>query len=41
VIGEAVDRWGVDGAPELDAITALDAEVRGALGAELGLRSDA
>ncbi len=41
VIGEAVDRWGVDGAPELDAITALDAEVRGALGAELGLRTDA
>jgi len=37
VIGEAVERWGADGEPELDAITALDAEVRGALATELGV----
>jgi 1-deoxy-D-xylulose-5-phosphate reductoisomerase len=34
-IGAAVERWGADDEPDLDAITALDAEVRGALSAEL------
>ena len=41
VIGEAVERWGADGEPELDAITSLDAEVRGALATELGVGGDA
>ncbi len=35
VIGDAVERWGADGEPELDAIVALDAEVRAALAADL------
>jgi 1-deoxy-D-xylulose-5-phosphate reductoisomerase len=34
---EAVARWGAAEEPELDAITALDAEVRGTLWQELGL----
>ncbi|MEX1072156.1 MAG: 1-deoxy-D-xylulose-5-phosphate reductoisomerase, partial [Chloroflexota bacterium] len=37
VIADAVERWGGPGEPELDAIVALDAEVRSALSAELGL----
>ncbi len=36
VIGESVARWGKDREPELDELVALDAEVRGALAAELG-----
>jgi 1-deoxy-D-xylulose-5-phosphate reductoisomerase len=36
VIDRAVDRWGTDDEPSLDGIGALDAEVRGALTAELG-----
>ena len=36
-IGEAVERWGASDEPGLDAIVALDAEVRSALGAELGM----
>ena len=36
-IGTAVDRWGTDDEPELDEIARLDAEVRGALTAELGV----
>jgi hypothetical protein len=31
-----VDRWGSDAEPTLEEIVALDAEVRGALGSELG-----
>jgi 1-deoxy-D-xylulose-5-phosphate reductoisomerase len=34
-IGSAVDRWGTDDEPSLDQILALDAEVRGALSADL------
>ncbi len=41
LIGEAVERWGADGEPELDTITALDAEVRAALATELGDGGDA
>jgi 1-deoxy-D-xylulose-5-phosphate reductoisomerase len=36
-IASAVDRWGTDDEPSLDHIVSLDAEVRGALGAELGI----
>jgi 1-deoxy-D-xylulose-5-phosphate reductoisomerase len=36
-IARAVDRWGSDTEPNLDEITALDAEVRGALETELGI----
>lgn len=36
-IARAVDRWGSDTEPGLDEITALDAEVRGALETELGI----
>ena len=36
-IAGAVERWGAPGEPELDAITALDAEVRARLMAELGM----
>jgi 1-deoxy-D-xylulose-5-phosphate reductoisomerase len=35
-IESAVARWGTDDEPSLDDILALDAEVRGALGADLG-----
>jgi 1-deoxy-D-xylulose-5-phosphate reductoisomerase len=35
-IAEAVDRWGTDEEPALDGILGLDAEVRGALTAQLG-----
>jgi 1-deoxy-D-xylulose-5-phosphate reductoisomerase len=35
VIDEAVERWGTDDEPALDAIVSLDAEVRAALGREL------
>jgi len=41
VIGEAVSRWGAAAEPELDGIVALDAEVRAALAAELGLGDSA
>ncbi|HUF06233.1 MAG TPA: 1-deoxy-D-xylulose-5-phosphate reductoisomerase [Candidatus Binatia bacterium] len=34
-IGTAVDRWGADREPNLEEIAALDADVRGALGAAL------
>jgi 1-deoxy-D-xylulose-5-phosphate reductoisomerase len=37
VIDEAVTRWGSDDEPELDAIVALDAEVRETLDRELGM----
>jgi len=36
-IARAIDRWGADVEPTIDEITALDAEVRTALGAELGV----
>jgi 1-deoxy-D-xylulose-5-phosphate reductoisomerase len=36
-IATAVDRWGSDVEPDLSGIAALDAEVRGALGRELGV----
>jgi 1-deoxy-D-xylulose-5-phosphate reductoisomerase len=36
-IGKAVARWGAPAEPDLDGIAALDAEVRAALSAELGL----
>jgi 1-deoxy-D-xylulose-5-phosphate reductoisomerase len=36
-IASAVDRWGTDDEPSLDGILSLDAEVRGVLGAELGI----
>jgi 1-deoxy-D-xylulose-5-phosphate reductoisomerase len=36
-IASAVDRWGTDDEPSLDAIRSLDAEVRGALTADLRL----
>jgi 1-deoxy-D-xylulose-5-phosphate reductoisomerase len=36
-IEEAVARWGAAAEPDLDGIIALDAEVRAALSAELGL----
>jgi 1-deoxy-D-xylulose-5-phosphate reductoisomerase len=35
-IASAVDRWGTDVEPSLDGIVSLDAEVRAALGAQLG-----
>jgi 1-deoxy-D-xylulose-5-phosphate reductoisomerase len=35
-IAQAVDRWGTDEEPSLEAIVALDAEVRSALTAQLG-----
>jgi 1-deoxy-D-xylulose 5-phosphate reductoisomerase len=38
VIEASVERWGNDDEPELDALTALDAEVRGALSVELGMQ---
>lgn len=38
VIEESLARWGTDAAPTLAEIAAVDAEVRGALRAELGLR---
>lgn len=38
VIEAAVDRWGSDGEPQLDALRALDSEVRGALSIELGMQ---
>lgn len=37
VIGDAVGRWGSDAEPDLATITALDAEVRASLSAELGM----
>ncbi|MGI8930153.1 MAG: 1-deoxy-D-xylulose-5-phosphate reductoisomerase [Candidatus Limnocylindria bacterium] len=37
-IGGAVARWGADEEPPLDQVIALDAEVRAALSAELGIR---
>jgi 1-deoxy-D-xylulose-5-phosphate reductoisomerase len=37
VIASAVTRWGDDTEPALEAITALDAEVRSALATELGV----
>jgi 1-deoxy-D-xylulose-5-phosphate reductoisomerase len=37
VIIDAVDRWGASAEPDLEGIVQLDAEVRGALSAELGL----
>jgi 1-deoxy-D-xylulose-5-phosphate reductoisomerase len=40
-IEQAVARWGADDEPELDAIAALDAEVRAALSAELGIGGSA
>jgi 1-deoxy-D-xylulose-5-phosphate reductoisomerase len=36
-IASAVDRWGTDEQPSLDSILSLDADVRAALGAELGI----
>jgi 1-deoxy-D-xylulose-5-phosphate reductoisomerase len=36
-IEEAVARWGAAAEPDLEGITALDADVRAALSAELGL----
>lgn len=36
VIGAAVERWGRDEEPSLEGVIALDAEVRSAVGAELG-----
>jgi 1-deoxy-D-xylulose-5-phosphate reductoisomerase len=36
-IDQAVTRWGTTAEPDLDGIAALDAEVRAALSAELGL----
>jgi 1-deoxy-D-xylulose-5-phosphate reductoisomerase len=36
-IESAVQRWGTDDEPSLDDVRALDAEVRGALGADLGM----
>jgi 1-deoxy-D-xylulose-5-phosphate reductoisomerase len=36
-IASAVDRWGTDDEPSLDGILSLDAEVRQALAAELGM----
>ncbi|HEX2142736.1 MAG TPA: 1-deoxy-D-xylulose-5-phosphate reductoisomerase [Candidatus Limnocylindria bacterium] len=41
VIESAVDRWGTDVEPGLDAIAELDSEVRLVMGAELGMRGDA
>ena len=41
VIADAVARWGGDEEPELEAVVALDAEVRSALTAELGLAGPA
>jgi 1-deoxy-D-xylulose-5-phosphate reductoisomerase len=38
-IGDAVERWGSDPAPDLDGVTALDATIRAELSAELGLAS--
>jgi 1-deoxy-D-xylulose-5-phosphate reductoisomerase len=39
VIEDAVGRWGSDREPGLDAIQALDAEVRRALAAQLGMET--
>lgn len=39
LIEGAVHRWGTDAEPDLDALVALDAEVRGALRAEIADRS--
>jgi len=36
-VARAIDRWGADVEPTIDEIIALDAEVRTALGAELGV----
>jgi 1-deoxy-D-xylulose-5-phosphate reductoisomerase len=36
-IAGAVERWGASDEPDLDAIAALDAEVRSTLRAELGM----
>jgi 1-deoxy-D-xylulose 5-phosphate reductoisomerase len=36
-IGQAVDRWGTDAEPSLEAIGALDAEVRAELSARFGM----
>ena len=36
-LADAVNRWGTDLAPSLDEVVALDAEIRTALGRELGL----
>ena len=36
-IADAVDRWGTDEEPALDGILGLDAEVRSALTAQLGM----
>jgi 1-deoxy-D-xylulose-5-phosphate reductoisomerase len=36
-IDAAIERWGTGTEPELDELTAIDAEVRGALTAELGM----
>jgi 1-deoxy-D-xylulose-5-phosphate reductoisomerase len=41
LIATAVERWGSDAEPELDAIQALDAEVRSTLSAEIGRSVDA
>jgi 1-deoxy-D-xylulose-5-phosphate reductoisomerase len=40
-ITDAVDRWGAAGEPDLEAIAALDAEVRADLGRALGLEARA
>ena len=40
VISESIERWGGEAEPELEAILALDGEVRAALSAELGLGGD-
>jgi 1-deoxy-D-xylulose-5-phosphate reductoisomerase len=40
VLGESIERWGGEAEPELEAILALDGEVRAALSAELGLGGD-
>ena len=37
VIERSIDRWGSDAEPALDEIVSLDAEVRSALAAELGV----
>jgi 1-deoxy-D-xylulose-5-phosphate reductoisomerase len=40
-IGDAVERWGAEDEPDLDAIGALDAEVRTSVRADLGLGAPA
>ena len=40
LIESALDRWGTDAEPGLEAIATLDAEVRAALGADSAVRGD-